>query len=138
MLIEEIKKANMEALKAHDANKRAILSIVISRYQNLLTSGTGLTPGDAEVLALIQKVNKELDEEKESYEKAGRPEQAQVIALQKEAISAFQPKQLSEEEIRKIYAGLADKAMPSVMKYFKLNYAGRVDMALVSRIARGQ
>ena len=43
---------------------------------------------------------------------------------------------LSEDEIRKIIASLEDKSMPSVMKHFKINYDGKVDMALVSKIAR--
>jgi uncharacterized protein YqeY len=137
MLIDQIKKANLEAMKAHDANKRASLSIVISRYQELATNGTGKKVEDADVLHIIQKVSKELDEEKEGYVKAGRSEQAAAIDLQKEAIEAFLPKMLSEEEIRKIIASLPDKAMPAVMKYFKANYDGQADMGLVSKIARG-
>ena len=97
MLIDQIKKANLEAMKAHDANKRASLSIVISRYQELATNGTGKKVEDADVLHIIQKVSKELDEEKEGYVKAGRSEQAAAIDLQKEAIEAFLPKMLSEE-----------------------------------------
>jgi uncharacterized protein YqeY len=31
---------------------------------------------------------------------------------------------------------LDDKSLPSVMKYFKINFAGQVDMGLVSSIAR--
>jgi uncharacterized protein YqeY len=137
MLIDQIKKANLEAMKAHDANKRASLSIVISRYQELATNGTGKKVEDADVLHIIQKVSKELDEEKEGYVKASRSEQAAAIDLQKEAIEAFLPKMLSEEEIRKIIASLPDKAMPAVMKYFKANYDGQADMGLVSKIARG-
>ncbi|OPZ36453.1 MAG: Yqey-like protein [Tenericutes bacterium ADurb.BinA155] len=137
MLIDDIKKANIEAMKAHDANKRASLSIVISRYQELATNGSGKKVEDADVLHIIQKVSKELDEEKDGYVKAGRAEQAAAIDLQKAAIESFLPKMLSEDEIRKIIATLPDKAMPVVMKYFKANYDGQVDMGLVSKIARG-
>jgi uncharacterized protein YqeY len=100
MLIQDIKKANIEAMKAHDADKRGAYSIVISRYQTLATSGKG-EPTDADVIQIIQKLGKELDEEREGYLKAGREESAAKIAAQKEAISAFLPKQLSEEEIKK-------------------------------------
>jgi len=32
MLIDDIKKANIQAMKDHDANKRAIFSLVVNRY----------------------------------------------------------------------------------------------------------
>ena len=44
---------------------------------------------------------------------------------------------MSEEEIKNIIAGMEDKSIPSVMKHFKANYAGKVDMGLVNKIARG-
>ena len=56
---------------------------------------------------------------------------------QKEAVVAFLPKLLSEEEIKAIIAGLEDRSLPAVMKHFKANYAGKVDMSLVSKLARG-
>ena len=31
---------------------------------------------------------------------------------------------------------MEDKSIPSVMKHFKANYAGKVDMSLVNKIAR--
>ncbi|MCQ2742852.1 MAG: GatB/YqeY domain-containing protein [Bacilli bacterium] len=138
MLIDEIKKANIAAMKARDADARAALSVVITRYQALLTSGSGKEVVDADVLHIIQKVAKELDEEAEGYVKVGRPESAEAIKRQKEAIICFLPKMLTEEEIRTIFNTLEDKSMPSVMKYFKANYAGQCDMGLVSKIARGQ
>ena len=42
-----------------------------------------------------------------------------------------------EEEIKNIIANMDDKSIPSVMKHFKANYAGKVDMSLVNKIARG-
>lgn len=122
MLIDEIKKANMMALKNHDVDTRNALSIVISRYLELKTNGSGKEVTDVDVAKIIQKFDKELDEEKDGYVKAGRAEQAANVDKQKAVIAGFLPKQLSEEEVRKIYAGLEDKALPSVMKHFKTNY----------------
>jgi uncharacterized protein YqeY len=136
MLIDQIKKANIEAMKAKDADRRAIYSIVITRYQTLATSGKAGELGDADVIQIIQKLGKELDEEKEGYVKAGRTESAQKINAQKEAIASFLPKQLSEEEIREIIAALPDKSIPLVMKHFSANYKGQCDMGLVSKVAR--
>jgi uncharacterized protein YqeY len=136
MLIDQIKKANIEAMKAKDADRRAIYSIVITRYQTLATSGKAQELGDADVIQIIQKLGKELDEEKEGYVKAGRSESAAKIDAQKEAIASFLPKQLSEEEIREIIASLPDKSIPLVMKHFSANYKGQCDMGLVSKVAR--
>ena len=136
MLIDQIKKANIEAMKAKDADRRAIYSIVITRYQTLATSGKAGELGDADVIQIIQKLGKELDEEKEGYVKAGRSESAAKIDAQKEAIASFLPKQLSEEEIREIIASLPDKSVPLVMKHFSANYKGQCDMGLVSKVAR--
>ena len=41
MLIDEIKKANIEAMKARDVDARSAYSIVMSRYTELKTNGSG-------------------------------------------------------------------------------------------------
>ena len=135
MLIEQIRKANIEAMKAHDVDRRAAFSLVISAYQTLASSGKG-EPSDADVVRIIQKFSKELDEEAKGYQMAGRQESYEATLRQKQAIAEFLPKMLSEEEIRAIIASLDDKSIPAVMKHFKANYDGQCDMGLVSRIAR--
>ena len=137
MLIDEIKKANISAMKAHDFDYRAAYSMIISRYQTALTSGKGETPTDADVLSMLMKFSKELEEEKQGYLAAGREDSAASTSRQIEAIAAFLPKLMSEEEIRAVIDTLEDKSIPSVMRHFKANYAGKADMSLVSKIARG-
>ena len=139
MLIDEISKANIEALKARDQVARAIYSVILAKYKAnaIELKVTGKEATDADLVKIITKTIKELDEEKESYEKAGRKEQAESIATQKSLIEKYLPKLMSEEEIRNIISSLEDKSMPSVMKHFKMNYDGQVDMSLVSKIARG-
>ncbi len=137
MLIDEIKKANIQAMKAHDSDYRAAYSMIISRYQTALTSGKGTTPNDADVMSMLMKFSKELEEEKQGYLAAGRADSAASTARQIEAIAIFLPKLMSEEEIRAVIATLEDKSIPSVMRHFKANYAGKADMSLVSKIARG-
>ena len=139
MLIDEISKANIEALKARDQVARAIYSVLLAKYKaldiELRAQGKGAT--DADFVKLITKTIKELEEEESSYAKAGRAEEVQNIQTQKSLIEKYLPKLMSEEEIRNIIASLEDKSMPSVMKHFKMNYDGQVDMSLVSKIARG-
>lgn len=138
MLIDELQKANIEALKGGDKTARAILSVIISKYKGaaieLKTQGKEAT--DADMVKIITKSIKELDEEKEGYEKVGRVEEVKAIETQKALIEKYLPKLMSEEEIRKVIESLEDKSMPSVMKHFKMNYDGKVDMSLVSKIAR--
>jgi len=139
MLMEELSKANIEALKARDQVARAIYSVILSKAKaldiELKASGKEIT--DADIVKIITKTIKELDEEKESYAKAGRDEEVNNIVSQKALIEKYLPKLMSEDEIRKVIDSLEDKSIPSVMKHFKMNYDGKVDMSLVSKIARG-
>ena len=138
MLIDELKKANIEAMKARDNDARAALSVVLTRYklQEVEARSQGKEIGDAECLSIIQKVLKELNDEKEGYLKVNNQERAASISKQEETLKGYLPRQLSEEEIRSEIAKLDDKSMPSIMKHFKANFAGKVDMSLVSSIAR--
>lgn len=136
MLIDDIKKANIVAMKAHDQNARSVYSILIARYMEKITSGSGVEISDSDVLTMIQKLYKELEEEEQGYISAQREEQAKEIEEQKAAIAKFLPKQLSEAEIKEIINGLSDKALPAIMKYFKIYYQGKCDMSMVSKIAR--
>ncbi|MDY6003267.1 MAG: GatB/YqeY domain-containing protein [Bacilli bacterium] len=138
MLIEQLQKANIAAMKEHDNNKRAVLSVVISSYKalsiDLRASNKEITDND--LIRIIQKTIKELDDEKSCNLSAGRIERAEEIEIQKQTISQFLPKMLSNDEIKQIISSLEDKSIPAVMKYFKANYDGQVDMGLVNKIAR--
>ena len=140
MIIDELQKANIEALKSGDKTSRAILSVVIAKYKasaiELKAQGKDAT--DADMVKIITKSIKELDEEKEGYAKVGRTEEVAAINAQKALIEKYLPKMMSEEEVRKIIGSLEDKSMPAIMKHFKMNYDGQVDMSLVSKIAREQ
>ena len=116
-----------------------MISIVINKYMNLAidlkSKGKDIT--DTDLVSIIQKTSKELDDEAAGYEKVGNSDKLAETARQKVAIEAYLPKQLTEDEIKAIIDKLEDKSIPSIMKHFKANYAGSVDMSLVSKIARG-
>ena len=138
MLINELEKANIEALKNKDKTARAVLSVVINKYRvaAIELKAQGKEATDNDLVRVINKVVKELDEEKAGYEKLGRVDDVKGIEEQKAIIEKYLPKLMSEDEIRKVIASLEDKSMPSIMKHFKANYDGKVDMSLVSKIAR--
>lgn len=139
MLIDELKKANIEAMKNKDKDARSVLSVVLTKCQLLIVeaNANGKEFGDNQVLEVIQKVLKELSDEKEGYIKVNNQERVASISHQEEVIKAYLPKQLSKEEIIAEINKLEDKSLPSIMKHFKMNFAGKVDMSLVSQIARG-
>lgn len=138
MIIDELQKANIAALKAHDTSARAVLSVVISRYKLLAIElkSAGKEASDADMTKLIGKVIKELQEEKEGYSKVGKLDEVASVEAQEALISKYLPKLLSEEEIKAEVLKLADKSIPSVMKHFKTNFEGKVDMGLVNKVAR--
>lgn len=138
MLFDDIAKANMDALRNHDKQARSILSVVYGKLklESIEKGQGGKSLEDGEVLRIIAKSMKELDEEKEGYLKANRAEQVAEIEYQKNVLSKFLPQMMSEAEIRAEIEKLEDKHIPSVMKHFKANFNGLCDMGLVSKIAK--
>ena len=137
MLIDELKKAQMEALKTKDTLKRSVLQIVTGKVKlaeiEKRTKNESLT--DDDVLLVINKVIKELDEEIHALKNANRLEKVEELTLQKQILEAYLPAKLTEEEIKEIINSLEDKSMPNIMKHFKLNYLGKCDMKLVNKLA---
>ena len=137
MIIDEIQKDNVQAMKDKNALARAIYGVVMNKVLLAGIEAKGTELVDADVVQILQKTIKELTEERENYLKAGNAQEAENIAAQKELLTKYLPQMLSEEEIRNIVATLEDKSIPSIMKHFKANYAGKVDMGLVNKVARG-
>ena len=138
MILDEIKKANMQALKNKDQNARAVYSVVMTKamLETVKKRENNEELTDSDMTRILQKTIKELTDEAESYRAAKNEEQALNIEKQKEIISKYLPKMLSEKEIFDIISKQDDKSIPSIMKFFKQNYLGKVDMALVSKILK--
>ncbi len=138
MLINDIKKANMLALKEHNQDARASLSVLINKYMllDVENRAKGKETTDAEVISLIQKSIKELEEEREMFASNSRPEKVESLNRQIDAIKIYLPKMMDEAEIRAIIEKLEDKSIKNVMSTFKKDYAGKVDMSIVSKIAK--
>ena len=138
MIIDEIKKDNVQAMKDKNATARAIYGVVMNKVMlaGIEAKAKGTELADSDVVQILQKTIKELTDERENYIKAGNTVEAENIAIQKELIAKYLPQMLSEEEIKSIIETLEDKSIPSIMKHFKANYAGKVDMAIVNQVAR--
>lgn len=138
MIIDEIKKENIQAMKDKDAVARSLYSVLLNKVKleeiKKREGGQALTDGD--VASVLQKLIKELKEEKEGYEKAGRSESVAELERQLSIVERFMPKMLSAEEIKTIILSLEDKSIPVVMKHFKANYNGQCDMRLVQEVLK--
>ena len=140
MLFQDVKKANIEALKNKETNARAIYSVLINKCMlleiNKREKGEELE--DADVVSLIQKTLKELEDEIYNFEKVSNVSKVETLKEQVNYIKKFLPSMLSEEEIKEIIDKLDDKSMPGIMRHFKANYAGKCDMSIVSKLAKQQ
>lgn len=134
MIIDEIKKANTEAMKERNQNLRNIYSVIINKYMQAQIEARLLKKevNDDDMIRIIQKTIKELDEEASNYEKVGNMEEADKIKAQRSAIEGYLPKMLTAEEIHEIILTLPDRSIPAVMRHFKQAYGSRVDMKMVS------
>ena len=138
MIVDEIKKSNVEAMKNKDSVARSLYSVLLNKIklEEIKKREGGQALSDGDVANILQKMVKELTEEKESYEKAGREETANELQKQLSLVEKFMPKMLSADEIRNIILSLDDKSIPSVMKYFKMNYNGQCDMRQVQEVLK--
>jgi len=138
MIIEEIKKQNIEAMKNKDAIARNLYSVLLNKIklEEIKKRETGSKLSDGDVANILQKLIKELNEEKASYEKAGRVESVEELKKQLSLVEKFMPKMLSPEEIKTIILSLEDRTIPFVMKHFKSNYNGQCDMRLVQEVLK--
>ncbi len=134
-----MKRDNMLAMKERNQMVRDILSIVMNKVMllkiELKTQGKEIV--DADVIQIIQKTMKDLTEDSENYRRAKNEIEAVNVLKQRDYIAKYLPQMMSEDEIKKIIDNLEDKSIGNIMRTFKTQYAGKVDMGLVNKIARG-
>ena len=138
MNIDEFKKVKIEAMKAKDKDAVTALNAVINKLMlaGIEKKAVGEVLTDEDVTKILQKTVNELLEEKEAFVKAGREDTVASLEKQIETVKKYLPKLLSEEEIKQIILSLEDRSVPSVMKHFKTEYAGKVDMRLVGAVLK--
>ena len=148
MLRDQINDALKEAMKAK--NKRAVstLRMVNSTLKNadIEVRGAGKPAlGEAEVLAILQKMIKQRQESVDLYKKGGRDD----LVAQEEAeiaiISGYLPRQMSDAEMKSaIDAAVAEteasgmKDMGKVIGALRGKYAGQMDMAKASALVKAK
>ena len=147
MLRDDINNAVKEAMKAKEERKLSTLRMVNSTIKNadIAARGEGKPPlSDAELLGVLQKMIKQRQEAVELYDKGGRAELAGQEREEIAIISAYLPKQMADDEVKKAIAdAIAEtgasgmKDMGKVMGALKQRYAGQMDFGKASPIVKG-
>ncbi len=136
-----------EALKAKDKNTYPTLRLIVSAIKDAEIAGRSkgqkeINNGD--ITSLLKKMIKQRNESCEVYKKAGRDELLKNEMREIEVISNFLPKQLSDEETKKIcqeviksVGAVTMKDMGKVMGALKSKHSETLDFSKVSSIIKG-
>lgn len=145
MLEEKIFNDYKEALKSKDSLKSSVLSFLRAQLINAAIEKKIKNLNDGDVLAVIRKQIKQRQDSIEQFTKGGRADLADKETRELEVLKAYLPKELSQEEIKKIVedaviscAACGIKDMGKVMKEVMEKVAGCADSRLVSDLVRGR
>ncbi|MFD1787278.1 GatB/YqeY domain-containing protein [Sphingomonas floccifaciens] len=146
MIRDDIKAAQIAAMKAGDKDSRNAISLIQAAIKNRdIEARTGKAPDsdDALVVEVLQKMVKQRRESIEMYEKGGRPELAAAEAAEVAVIERFLPAVLSDEEttaaieaIKTEIGASGMKDMGRVMAELKTRHAANLDMAKASGLVK--
>ena len=146
MLRDAINSAIKDAMKAKDERKLSTLRMVNSSLKNadIDARGQGKRPlSDEDLLGLLQKMIKQRQESVALYDKGGRPELAAAEREEIAVISAYLPKQRSDDEVNAAIAAIVKetgaagmKDMGKVIAALKAKYAGQMDFGKASGLVK--
>jgi len=146
MLRDEINNALKTAMKAQDPLRVSTLRMVNSTIKNADIQARGenkQAPTDEELLGILQKMIKQRQEAVELYDKGGRAELAAQEREEIAVISAYLPKQMSDDEVKTAISAVIGetnasgiKDMGKVIGALKVKYAGQMDFAKASGLVK--
>ena len=146
-LRERFNESLKEAMKARDPRRVSTLRMVMAalKDRDIANRSEESRAGIAEdeILSLLAKLIKQREESACVYESGGRPELAAGERAEIEIIREFQPRQMTEQEMRAAAGAViaelgADtvKDMGPVMAALKERYAGQMDFGRAGTIVR--
>ena len=99
---------------------------------------------DPEIIKVLRKMKKQRQESADLYKKGGRQELLEAEEAEIKVIDTFLPKQLSEEETKKICKEIIEslgassiKDMGKIMGQLKQKYSDSIDFSKVNVIVKG-
>ncbi|SEN20264.1 hypothetical protein SAMN05192583_2225 [Sphingomonas gellani] len=146
MIRDDIKSAQIAAMKAGDKESRAAISLIQAAIKNRdIEARTGGAPDDddALVVEVLQKMVKQRRESIAMYRQGDREELAAAEEAEVAVIERFLPAQMSEDDTRtaieSIKAELGAtgmKDMGRVMAELKARHAASLDMSKASGLVK--
>ena len=99
---------------------------------------------DSEIVKVLRKMRKQRQDSVDLYKKGGRPELMDIEEAEIKIIDSFLPKQLNEDETKKICKEAIEslgassiKDMGKIMGQIKQKYSDSVDFSKVNTIVKG-
>ena len=146
-LREKIENDYKNALKSKDKNKISTYRLILAGIKDLdinNRSGPGKKETDDEdIKKLLKKMIKQRSESIEVYKKNNRHDLLEIEQGEVLVLSEYLPKQLSEEETKKICSDIISssgatslKDMGRVMVELKKSYADTIDFAIAGTILK--
>ena len=146
MLRDDINNAVKDAMRAKEERKLSTLRMVNSTIKNadIAARGEGKPPlSDADLLGVFQKMIKQRQESVELYEKGNREELAAQERAEIAVISAYLPKQMSDDDVKAAVAAVISetgasgiKDMGKVIGALKAKYTGQMDFGKASGVVK--
>jgi len=146
-LREKINEQFNTALKSKNktlvSTFRLILAAIKDRDIANRSSGKKEEVKDAEIIKVLRKMKKQRQESADLYKKGERQELLQIEEAEIKIIDAFLPKQLNEEETKKIcketiksVGASSMKDMGKIMGLLKKEYSDSIDFSKVNIIVK--
>ena len=147
-LREKINEQFNTALRSKDktlvSTFRLILAAIKERDIANRSGGKKEEIKDPEIIKVLRKMKKQRQESADLYKKGGRQELLEVEEAEIKIIDTFLPKQLNEEETKKICKEVIEsvgassaKDMGKIMGQLKQKYSDSIDFSKVNTIVKG-
>ena len=146
MIREQVKSAQVEAMKAGDKEKLAAVRLILAKLKDRdieLRTATSVPDDDAVVVDVLQKMVKQRRESIEMFKSGGRDELAAKEEAELAVIESFLPAQMSEEETKSAIEGIkaevgatSVKDMGKVMAVLKERHGSVIDMSKASGLMK--
>ena len=143
-LVERIKDAVKDAMRARDKARLAALRLITAEFKRIEVDER-IEIDDARAVSVLDKMVKQRLDSEAQYRAAGRDELAEVEAFEITVIREYLPEPLTDEALDALVAeaiaasGASSMAqMGAVMGQLKPQVAGRADMGVLSAKVKAQ
>ena len=132
------------AMRSKDKDRLGVLRLIMAAFKQKEVDER-IELDDAMVLAIMDKMTKQIRDSIQQFEQAGRDDLVKKEKFELEIIQEYLPTQLNEDEIKQLIAesitesgAESVKDMGKVMSILKPRLQGRADMGQVSALVKQQ